>query len=157
MDGERLLQVIVLLEKGREPSRSEQLGLSKSDIIKHWEAAVNALVKAITWARRECGLEPQFYVGESQLVALASVLAGLSEKKQENFLIQKHDQLVQWFFANVMQSGFRATNYRIFVHYQSLNSLQKSGYLPEEDIPLVKLDLETLVRLAKSRLDRYTA
>ncbi|MDM7325145.1 MAG: DUF262 domain-containing protein [Thermus sp.] len=156
VDGERLLQVIVLLEKGREPSRSEQLGLSKSDIIKHWEAAVNALVKAITWARRECGLEPQFYVGESQLVALASVLAGLSEKKQENFLIQKHDQLVQWFFANVMQSGFRATNYRIFVHYQSLNSLQKSEYLPEEDIPLVKLDLETLVRLAKSD-NRYKA
>jgi len=156
VDGERLLQVIVLLEKGREPSRSEQLNLTKDDIIRHWEAAVNALVRAINWGRRECGLEPQFYVGESQLVALASVLAGLSEKQQEHFLTQKHDQLVEWFFSNIMQSGFRATNYRIFVHYQSLQTLREHGYIPEEDIPTVKLDVDTLIRLAKSD-NRYKA
>jgi hypothetical protein len=156
VDGERILQIIVLLEKNTEPSRSEQLRLTKEDIHKHWNKAVGALVRAIRWAQNECGLEPRYYVGESQLVALAGVLSGLEPSKQEVFLARKRDLLVQWFFSNVLQSGFRATNYRIFTHYRSLQKLLEEGEIPADDIPAVKLDLDTLINLAKSD-NRYKA
>jgi len=156
VDGERILQIIVLLEKNTEPSRSEQLRLTKEDIHKHWNKAVGALVRAIRWAQNECGLEPRYYVGESQLVALAGVLSGSEPSKQEVFLAQKRDLLVQWFFSNILQSGFRATNYRIFTHYRSLQKLLEEGEIPADDIPAVKLDLDTLINLAKSD-NRYKA
>ncbi|SDE41845.1 hypothetical protein SAMN04488243_101131 [Thermus arciformis] len=156
IDGERILQIIVLIEKNTEPSRSEQLKLRKEDINKNWDKAVSALVSAIKWAQSECGLEPRYYVGESQLVALAGALADLEPKKQQAFLVEKRDKLVQWFFANVLQSGFRATNYRIFIHYKSLQKLLEEGQIPEDDLPEVKLDLESLINLAKSD-NRYKA
>lgn len=156
VDGERILQTIVLLDKNTEPSRSEQLKLTKSDIHKYWDTAVTALVDAIKWAQNECGLERQFYVGESQLVAIAGVLAGLSQEERRKFLIEKRDQLTQWFFSNVLQSGFRATNYRIFTHYRSLQKLVEGMKIPDDDMPAVKLDLDTLIGLAKSD-NRYKA
>ncbi|WP_198665510.1 GmrSD restriction endonuclease domain-containing protein [Thermus sediminis] len=156
VDGERILQIIVLLEKNTEPSRGEQLRLTKEDIHKDWHKAVEALVKAIKWAQNECGLEPRYYVGESQLVALAGVLSGLEPSEQKAFLARKGDLLVQWFFSNVLQSGFRATNYRIFTHYRSLQKLLEEGEIPADDIPTVKLDLDTLINLAKSD-NRYKA
>jgi hypothetical protein len=156
VDGERILQTIVLLEKNTEPSRSKQLGLTRDDIHRYWDKAVTALVAAIKWAQTECGLEPRYYVGESQLVALAGVLAGLSPAEQKKFLVEKRDQLVQWFFSNVLQSGFRATNYRIFTHYKSLQKLLEEGEIPGDDMPTVKLDLESLIGLTKSD-NRYKA
>lgn len=156
VDGERILQTIVLLEKNTEPSRSKQLGLTRDDIHRYWDKAVTALVAAIKWAQTECGLEPRYYVGESQLVALAGVLAGLSPAEQKKFLVEKRDQLVQWFFSNVLQSGFRATNYRIFTHYKSLQKLLEEGEIPDDDMPTVKLDLESLIGLTKSD-NRYKA
>jgi len=90
------------------------------------------------------------------LVALAGVLSGLEPSKQEVFLARKRDLLVQWFFSNVLQSGFRATNYRIFTHYRSLQKLLEEGEIPADDMPAVKLDLDTLINLAKSD-NRYKA
>jgi len=162
VDGERILQVLAIMSKWEsvepsrsviEPSRSVLLDLREEDVTNLWNDAAKSLADAYSWAERYCGIRPRNVTNQSLLVSIAAMF-GIFDyaklKTKPNF----DDQLKKWFFANVLQRGVRATNYKIATDCNILFEFAETYSLKE--IPKVQLDEDTVINLTKQD-NRYKA
>ena len=156
VDGERILQVIALLLANNpgyvEVTRSRLLKLPGKEIAKTWDEASVALDRAYKWIEQRGGT-PRFLPDERMLVPLAFFLAVVDDS-------WKHTTpgygtvLERWFFANALQQGVKASNYRIALAARDLRQWLSDGKTPT--IPSVELEANTLLGLRRSD-NRYRA
>lgn len=158
VEGERLLQVIALLEADEtgqylEVTRGALLSLDRNNIERRWEFASKALADAYDWAERHGGV-PRLLANESMLVPLAFFFAGVTETwKHEH--PGYADVLARWYFASILQQGARqAGNYRV-----TLATIQLRDWLQSKSepvVPEVVLGASDILSLSKTD-NRYRA
>jgi hypothetical protein len=158
VDGERVLQVIALLEAAEqnavtEATRSVLLNLRKPLVRDRWHDAVSYLVTAYKWAETR-GVAPGMFPNEALMVPLA-VFFSLSDDKWKRKQPGYQAVLDKWYFSSCLQQGARqASNYRVAEATGELLRWRKEGDVPQA--PRVFLTPDQIVRL-RSTDSRYRA
>ena len=159
VDGERVLQVLYLVQAGREgkypdPSRNSLLSLSPDEINREWAKSSEALAVTYRWAQAQ-GARPKTLPNENVLVALAAVRGLISPQDLDSEIWTDHDFIRRWYFSKVIQAGAsQASNYRIGQDFTALHKYIKDGSHPRvED---VTLNSEVVLKLRPSDV-RYRA
>jgi hypothetical protein len=149
VDGERVLQVLLLMRAGRdnryaEPARNDLLSLPKTAIEQDWGLASLALSNAYQWARAQ-GARPKTLPNHGVIVAIAGY-QGLANLQNTKPLDGEEAVLRRWYFCKVLQAGARqAANYKIGQDFSSLIKYRRDGVPPPfED---VRLSIGSVVRL----------
>lgn len=158
VDGERILQVIALLDAidrkiAGEVTRNILLNLEKSVVGNLWTRAVDCIVLAYQWAEKR-GVAPRMFPNEALMVPLAAFFSQADvkwEKKTPGF----SSVLDKWYFASCLQKGIsQASNYRVAEATLTLLKWRTDGTLPT--IPKVFLTADEVFRLS-SKDSRYRA
>jgi hypothetical protein len=145
VDGERILQVLAIMSKNGEtiePSRSVLLDLREDYVSDYWREAARSLADAYDWAEKHCGIRPKNVTNQAGLVsvgAMFSIFGYDNLRRNPDF----DAQLRRWFFANMLQSGVRATNYKIASDCGVLFDFAKSGIFRK--IPEVYLSQDLII------------
>jgi hypothetical protein len=155
VDGERVLQIIVLRDAEKnnsalEVNRGTQLQLSPDEIEKNWNEAVKSLVRAFEWAKK-MGARPKTLTNHALLVAIAAHWCARPMLQPDHLLLKR------WFFSNLLQSGAtQASNYRISRYFKQLRDLA-AGKTDRETIPTVYLTTDIIVGLNQGSDSRFKA
>lgn len=111
VEGDRILQIIAIVRADEErrlpePSRSELLRLPGRVIESEWEGAVEALVRALDWAR-SLGARPRTLPNFGIIVSLAAFTRLFPDEERR---IDKDwgSALKRWYFSRLLRSGARA-------------------------------------------------
>ncbi len=152
VDGERVLQVLLLMRAGRdnkyaEPARSDLLALPKSSIEGDWGVASKALANGYSWARAQ-GARPETLPNHGIVVSLAAY-RGLAVDDSSKLISGEQALLKRWYFCKVLQAGARqAANYKIGQDFSALMKYRRDGVPPSFEE--VVLDAEVVVRLRRN-------
>lgn len=156
VDGERILQVLAIMSKEGEtiePSRSVLLELNEAFVAGRWKDAAVSLATAYEWAAKHCGIKPKNVTNQALLVSVGAMFSIFGYEE----LRRKPDfdaQLKRWFFANLLQRGYRAANYKIATDCSVLFSFAKTDNFKE--IPPVYLNQDGIINFTKQD-NRYKA
>ena len=158
VDGERVLQVIALLESIAQKTyasatRGTILRLAKDVVRSRWGESVRWLAAAYEWAEQH-GIAPGMFPNEALMVPFAVFFSYADDKwkrKQPSYL----NVLERWYFASILQQGARqASNYRIAEATNELLLWRNEGVVPAA--PRVILAPELVSRLRPTD-NRYRA
>ncbi|MFN7166835.1 MAG: DUF262 domain-containing protein [Pannonibacter sp.] len=122
VDGERVLQVIILIKsfkEGRyiEPTRTDILSLNSSYIEEEWNNAVDGLVKAYQWLKAQ-GARVDTIPSHGIVVAIAGYIVSNIDGQKN---VSDQEFLRKWFFCRILQAGAsQAANYRIAQDFRFL-------------------------------------
>jgi hypothetical protein len=158
VDGERVLQVVYLMQAGREgkyadPTRTDLLALPPTAIHSDWALATSALAIAYRWAA-DHGARPDTLPNHGVLVALAAS-NGLHKDRKEKPTSADEVVLRRWYFSKILQAGSsQAANYKIGQDFSALRRFRSEATpIVFED---VVLSLDTILRLRRND-SRYKA
>lgn len=158
VDGERVLQALLLMRAGREnryaePARSDLLALPKSAIEQDWGVASTALANAYGWAKSQ-GARPETLPNHGLVVAIAGY-QGLAVMQRAKAPDGEEALLRRWYFCKALQAGARqAANYKIGQDFSALVKFRRDGTVPEFEE--VVLSIDGIVRLRRNDV-RYKA
>ena len=148
VDGERVLQVLSLVEAGRaggyaDPSRSKQLDLPHDAIEGEWSRSVEALAITYRWARAQgARAESRTLPNHNVLVALAAIRSLFSSEDLNQEIWPDNDFIRRWYFSKVIQAGAsQASNYRIGQDFSALRRYLKEGIQPRPEEVILNPDI----------------
>jgi hypothetical protein len=144
IDGERILQLIVLKEADRErtnlaATRNAVLGLTKKrDLVRdQWSEAARAIDRALEWAEHQ-GARPPSLPHEPTIMSLACLYFTDGAEEWLRRTAGSGAQLERWYFSKILQAASRAaSNYNIGRDYGDLRAWFREG----TPLPVVRVNL----------------